>query len=84
MATLGSHLTEDPSTPVSSRPPPLPTQRSEKTRALGWWASQVVLVVKNMSANAGYIRDLGSIPGQEDALEEGTATHSSLAAWRIP
>ena len=22
--------------------------------------------------------------GQEDALEEGTATHSSILAWRIP
>ena len=28
-----------------------------------FWASQVVLVVKNPSANAGDIRDVGSIPG---------------------
>ena len=27
------------------------------------WASQVVLAVKNPSANAGGIRDVGSIPG---------------------
>ena len=27
------------------------------------WASQVVLVVKNMLANAGDLRDVGSIPG---------------------
>ena len=27
------------------------------------WASQVALVVKNLPANAGNIRDLGSIPG---------------------
>ena len=27
------------------------------------WASQVVLVVKNPSANVGDIRDVGSIPG---------------------
>ena len=26
----------------------------------------------------------GSIPGQEDPLEEGMATHSSIPAWRIP
>ena len=26
------------------------------------WASQVVLVVKNLPANAGNIRDVGSIP----------------------
>ena len=28
--------------------------------------------------------DLGSIPGLEDPLGEGTATHSSILAWRIP
>ena len=27
---------------------------------------------------------MGSIPGGEDPLEEGTATHSSVLAWRIP
>ena len=29
-------------------------------------------------------RDLGSILGQEDSLEESMATHSSVLAWRIP
>ena len=28
--------------------------------------------------------DLGSIPGQEDPLEKGMATHSSILAWKIP
>ena len=28
--------------------------------------------------------DLGLIPGLEDPLEEGMATHSSILAWRIP
>ena len=32
----------------------------------------------------GEIRDLGLIPGSEDPLEEGVATHSSILAWRIP
>jgi len=27
---------------------------------------------------------MGSIPGQEDPLEEGMATHSSIPAWKIP
>ena len=27
------------------------------------WASQVVLVVKNLNASAGDVRDVGSIPG---------------------
>ena len=28
--------------------------------------------------------DLGLIPGWEDPLEKGKATHSSILAWRIP
>ena len=42
-------------------------------------ASQVALVVKNLSANAGDVRDTDS----EDPLEEGMATHSSILVWRI-
>ena len=38
-------------------------------------------VVKESACNAG---DLGSIPGWEDALEKGKATHSSILVWRIP
>ena len=38
-------------------------------------------MVKNPPANA---RDTGSIPGQEDPLEEGITTHTSIRAWRIP
>ena len=41
-------------------------------------------MVKNLSASAGDIRDAGSIPGQEDPLEKGMATHSSVLAWEIP
>ena len=41
-------------------------------------------MVKNPSANAGDIRDVGSIPGLEDPLDEGMATHSSILAWRTP
>ena len=42
------------------------------------------LVVKNPPANAGDARDDGSIPGKEDPLEEGMATHLSILAWIIP
>ena len=48
------------------------------------WASQVVLVVKNPSANAGDVETWAGSLGQEDPLEEGTATHSSILAWRTP
>ena len=43
-------------------------------------ASQIVLVVKNLPANAGDIRDSGSIP----ELGRGNGNHSSILAWRIP
>ena len=36
---------------------------------------------KESTCNA---RDLGLIPGWEDTLEEGMATHSSILGWRIP
>ena len=47
-------------------------------------ASQVALVVKNLYAIAEDIRNVGSIPGSEDPLEKGMATHPSMLAWRIP
>ena len=30
------------------------------------------------------VGDLGLIPGREDPLEKGKATHASILAWRIP
>jgi len=41
-------------------------------------------VAKNIPANAEDTRDLGSILGWEDPLEEEMATHSSILAWEIP
>ena len=38
-------------------------------------------VSKESAYNAG---DPGSRTGQEDPLEKGMATHSSILAWRIP
>ena len=38
-------------------------------------------VVKESAFSRG---DLGSIPGLEDPLEKGIATHASILAWRIP
>ena len=48
------------------------------------WASQVMLVVKNPPANAGDVRDVGSIPGSGRSPGGSMATHSSILAWRIP
>ena len=48
------------------------------------WASQVVLVVKNLPANAGDVKDTGLIPGSGAPLEKGMAIDSISRAWRIP
>ena len=57
----------------------------------GSWAviSLMVLVIKNSPANAGDVREAGSIPRSRRCLEEGMTTHSlknshgqrSLAAY---
>ena len=47
-------------------------------------ASQVALVVKKQSANAGDVRRCSFYPRVRNPLEEYMATHSSILAWRIP
>ena len=44
----------------------------------------MVLEVKNLPANAGDIRDTGSIPGSERSLEEGMASHPVLLPGDSP
>ena len=40
-------------------------------------------MVKKLPASTGDARDVGLIPGLEDPLEEGMATHSSIHVWKI-
>ena len=40
-------------------------------------------MVKNLPATAGDIIQVQSL-GQEDPLEEGMATHSSILSWEVP
>ena len=48
---------------------------------LGKGASLMAQMVKNPPA----MQETWAQPlGQEDSLEEGTATHSSILGWRIP
>ena len=61
-----------------------PVVQTEEGIGYRYLGSQVALVVKNPPANAADIRDSGFILGQEDPLEEGMATPSSILAWRIP
>ena len=44
----------------------------------------LVLVVKNPPATVGDVEMRVGSRGQEDPLERGMATHSSIVAWRIP
>ena len=44
----------------------------------------MALVVKNLPANERDVETGAGSLGQEDPLEEGVATHSSILAWRIP
>ena len=44
----------------------------------------MALVVKNLPANAGDVAAQVQSLCQEDSLEEGIATRSSVLAWRIP
>ena len=46
-----------------------------------FWPSLMAQTVKNLPAMQE--TQVGSL-GQEEALEEGRATHSSILAWRIP
>ena len=54
------------------------------THLTATWASQVALVISNSPAKAGDTRDAGLIPGQDNSLKKGMATHSSILFWRIP
>ena len=48
------------------------------------WASEMAPAVKNPPEQAEDIRDMCLTPGSGRSLEEGTATHSSILAWKIP
>ena len=39
---------------------------------------------EHLLANSGDARDAGSAPGLGRALDEGTATHSSILSWSTP
>ena len=45
------------------------------------WASQVVLVVRNLPANAGEARDLGLIPGSRRSSGEGNGNLLQYSWW---
>ena len=48
------------------------------------WQKRALFYCYNPTANAGDLRDTGSIPGLEKSVKEEMATQSSILAWRIP
>ena len=68
--------------PVCPRPYMSPKDLTCSTVTKG--ASEVALVVKNLPASAGDIRDTGSITGLGRSAGGGHGNHSSFLAWRIP
>ena len=50
----------------------------------GLWASQVALVVKNPPANAGDVRDVGSIPGLGRSPGEGNGSPLQYSCLENP
>ena len=44
----------------------------------------MALVVKNLLANSGDVRDAGFIPEPGRSLEEGMTTYTNILAWRSP
>ena len=79
---VGAHLVLCPY--FAGKPPPGPDLRILKsrdylTRLKSWRAFLVAQTVKNPPAVwETWVQSL------EDPLEEGTETHSSILAWRIP
>ena len=49
-----------------------------------WWASPVALVIQNLPASAGDIRDTGLIPGVGRAPEGGLGNPLQYSRRRIP
>ena len=70
----------------------LPAMQETQVESLGWEdplekgmvASQVRLVVKNVPANAGDIRDASLIPELERSPGGEHGNQLSILAWRIP
>ena len=52
----------------------------EYSKTLGFPGSSVV---KDIPANVGEARDMGSILCQEDPLEKELATYSNILSWKI-
>ena len=48
------------------------------------WASQVAVVVKNLPANSGDVKEMGLIPGLGRTPGGGHGNPLSILAWRLP
>ena len=64
--------------------PPMQGRRFDPWSGASSGVSQVALVVKNLPASAGDIRDVGLIPGSGRLPGGGHGNPLSILAWRIP
>ena len=85
-ASLVAQLVKNPSTCNAGDPSLIPGSGSSPGEGIGYplqysWASLVAQTIKIPPAmQETWVPSLG----WEDPLEEGTVTHSSILAWRIP
>ena len=66
-------------TEPSALQPGIPILGTQYKVGLPWWLRD-----KESTCNAGRQETQVQSQDQEDPLEEGMATHSSILAWRIP
>ena len=82
-------LSESPAGPLESHWPRLGHSATSRGKelieiSLQLWASQVALAVKNMAANAGDIKDSGSIPGSGRSPGGGLGHPLQYFCWENP
>ena len=64
--------------------PSSPWYRNQRYYKKENYMPMLVLVIKKLPANAGYLRNMDLVPRSEDPPEEDMATHSNILSWRIP
>ena len=60
------------------------TERRQREQSNRGYPFPSGAVINNPPANAGDIKDVGSVPGSGSSTEKEMAIHCSILAWRIP
>ena len=88
---VGCHALLQEIVPIQGLNPGLPHCKREKSRwCMGlskgqlWLRRNIPFLLNPVTLVTQMVKYLRLIPGWEDPLQEGTVTHSSILAWRIP